>query len=93
MTPPQVTRPTAKPAPTPSAAPSLSQIGVDLELLSAARDQSRYAELVASTKVAVRPRRDTAFAGRSVESWTVNSRESTYLTASSGNTIGDTIDL
>ena len=91
MTIPQVTRPTDK-AQTPSAAPSLTQIGVDLEALTTARIQSRYAQLVATTRVAVRPRLDTAFASRPVESRIVNPRASTYLTASSGNKIATTVD-
>ena len=71
--------------PVPLAAPSLSQIGVDLRILAAVRVEARYADLVAAAQTTVKPRRETAFEPRPVNPRTVAYRPSIYLTASNNS--------
>ena len=71
--------------PTPVTAPSLDQIGIDIEALSVASTQTRYDQLLAASKVTIKPRRDTDFESRAIGRQIVNSRPAVYLTASSNN--------
>ena len=70
---------------TPAAAPSLDQIGIDVEELALTRNQVRYSQLLAASKITVKPRRDTAFESRAIGPQTINSRSAVYLTVSSNN--------
>lgn len=72
-------------APTPVVAPSLGQIGIDLEALAIARQQARYDQLLAAAQTTVRPRRDTDFDSRPIGQKEINSRPSVYMTVSDNN--------
>ncbi len=81
---PQITNQTPL-RPTPVTAPSLGQIGIDIETLSVTRTQTRYDQLLAASQVTIKPRRDTAFESRAIGRQIINSRPAVYLTASSNN--------
>ena len=72
--------------PTPATAPSLDQIGIDLEALAVARTKTRYDQLLAASQTTVPPRRTTAFDSRPIRAQIVNSRPSVYLTVSDNKT-------
>ena len=84
MSPKQATTLNRNPA-TPPVAPSLGQIGVDIEALALAQLESRYSQLLAAAQTSVRPRQSTEFHSRLIGTQTVTYRPSTYLTVSNNS--------